>query len=97
MTKNPPTLIHRPFANATSAKAITKFGNMAVTRTTRDSAAARSRNIHITQVKKASPVGRKLESQYEIIENRTDIITVNWLEGFYVAGWAGTYTGRASR
>lgn len=75
MTKNPPTLIHSPFANATNAKAITKFGKIAVTRTTSDSAATRSRKIHITQVKNASAVGWKLESQYETIEKSIDIRT----------------------
>lgn len=75
MTINPPTLIQRPFAKATSAKEITKFGNMDVTRTTRDSAATRSRNIHITQVKNASAVGWKLDSQYETMEKRMDIKT----------------------
>jgi hypothetical protein len=75
VTINPPTLIQRPFANATSAKEMTKFGNIDVMRTTRDSAATRSRNIHITQVKKASAVGWKLDSQYETIEKSRDIKT----------------------
>jgi hypothetical protein len=75
VTRNPPTLIHNPFANATNAKEITKFGNIAVTSTTSDSAATRSRNIHITQVKKASAVGWKFDSQYETIEKRSDIRT----------------------
>ena len=76
VTRNPPTLIHSPLANATSARAITKFGKIAVTRQTRDSAATRSRKIHMTEVKKASPAGRKFESQYETIENKVEIRTV---------------------
>lgn len=75
MTINPPTLIQRPFANATSAREITKFGNIDVTRTTKDSAATRSRKIHITQVKNASAVGWKLDNQYETMEKRVDIKT----------------------
>ncbi len=74
--RNPPTLIQRPFANATSARAITKLGKIAVMKTTRDSAATRSRKIHITQVKNASPLGRKLESQYDTMEKRKEIRTV---------------------
>lgn len=67
VTRDPPTLIHGPLANATSARAITKFGNIAVTR---------SRKIHMIEVKKASPAGRKFESQYETIENRYETGTV---------------------
>jgi predicted kinase len=74
-TKKPPTLIHSPFAKATRARDITKLGNMAVTKTTSDSAATRSRKIHITQVKKASAVGVKFDNQYETIENRSEIRT----------------------
>lgn len=74
-TKNPPTLIHSPFAKATRARDTTKLGKMAVTKTTSDSAATRSRKIHMTQVKKASAVGVKLDSQYEMIENRSEIRT----------------------
>jgi hypothetical protein len=54
---NPPTLIHRPLANAVKAKAITKFGKMDDIKTTSDSAARRSRKSHIIQVKKAEAVG----------------------------------------
>ena len=75
MTIKPPTLIQRPFANATSAKEMTKFGKIDVTRTTRDSAATRSRNIHITQVKKPSAVGWRLESQYDTMEKSIEIRT----------------------
>ena len=75
-TRNPPTLIQRPFANATSAREMTKLGKMAVMKTTRDSAATRSRKIHITHVKNASPLGRKLESQYETAEKRKENRTV---------------------
>ena len=75
MTRNPPTLIHSPLANATSARAMTKLGKMAVTSTTRDSAATRSRNIHMTHVKKAWAVGWKLESQYETMEKRIEMRT----------------------
>lgn len=42
---------------------MTKLGKMDVTKTTRDSAATRSRKSHMTQVKKAEALGRKLESQ----------------------------------
>lgn len=62
-TRNPPTLIQSPFANATTASERTKFGRRAVTKTTRDSAARRSRKSQRTQVKKAVAVGVKLESQ----------------------------------
>lgn len=54
---------------------MTKLGKIAVTKTTSDSAATRSRKIHITQVKKASPLGRKLESQYDTMENSSEIKT----------------------
>jgi hypothetical protein len=76
VTKNPPTLIQRPFAKATSASEMTKFGNIDVTNTTRLSAARRSRNIHITQIMKADPSGRKLESQYETTEKSIEIRTL---------------------
>lgn len=49
------------------------------TKTTRDSAAIRSRNSHIIQVKKATAVGRKFDSQYAMHENRTDIKTTGLL------------------
>ena len=55
---------------------MTKLGKMDVTKTTRDSAATRSRKSHMTKVKKAEALGRKLESQYETIEKRMDIRTV---------------------
>lgn len=74
-TKKPPTLIQRPFANAVSARATTKFGNIEERSTTRDSPAKRSRKSHITHVKKAVALGRKLESQYVIIEKSRDIKT----------------------
>jgi len=54
---------------------MTKFGKIALTNTTRDSAARRSRKSHITQVKKATAVGWKFDSQYDIIENRIAIRT----------------------
>jgi hypothetical protein len=73
---NPPTHIHSPFENATNAREMTKTGNIEDTRTTRDSAATRSRKSHITQMKKASAVGRKLESQYATTEKRTEIMTI---------------------
>lgn len=60
-TRNPPTLIHRPLANAVRARAMTKLGNSEDIRTTRDSPARRSRKSHMTHVKKAEAVGRKLE------------------------------------
>lgn len=95
-TRNPPTLIQRPFANATRAREMTKFGKMAVTKTTRDSAATRSKKIHITQVKKASPLGRKLESQYETMEKRREIRTgvVSWVND---AGWDMCHVQRNGR
>lgn len=73
---NPLTDIHSPLAKATSASDTTKLGKRAVTRTTRLSAARRSRNTHMTQVKKASAVGRKLDSQYEMAENVMAMRTV---------------------
>lgn len=59
-TKKPPTLIQRPFAKAVKARAMTKFGKIEDMSTTRDSPASRSKNSHITQVKKADAVGREL-------------------------------------
>jgi hypothetical protein len=44
-------------------------------RTTKDSAASRSRNIHITQVKKAIPAARKFDSQYAITEKASEMRT----------------------
>jgi hypothetical protein len=75
-TRNPPTDIHNPFAKAVKARLMTKFGKMEDTSTTRDSAAMRSRNSHITHVKKATAVGRKFDSQYAMTENKTDIKTM---------------------
>ena len=74
-TRKPPTLIHRPFAKAVRARDTTKFGNMEDISTTRDSAASRSRNSHITQVKKAIPSGRKFDSQYAITEKSSEMRT----------------------
>ena len=62
-TRKPPTLIQRPLAKAVRARATTKVGKREEMRTTRDSAARRSRNSHMIQVRKAGAVGRKLESQ----------------------------------
>lgn len=59
----PLTLIQRPFANAVAARETTKMGARDVMRTTRDSAAMRSRKSHITQVKKPVAVGWKFPSQ----------------------------------
>lgn len=59
----PFTHIHRPLAKAVRASAMTKFGKREEMRTTRDSAARRSRKSHIIQEKKAVAVGRMLESQ----------------------------------
>jgi hypothetical protein len=59
----PSTDIHNPLANAVNASDITKLGKMEDTNTTRDSAATRSRNSHMIQVKNAMAVGLKLESQ----------------------------------
>ena len=63
LTKNPPTLIHSPLANAVMASAMTKTGNIEDTNTTRDSAATKSRKSHMIQVKKADAVGWKLQNQ----------------------------------
>jgi hypothetical protein len=76
-TKNPPTDIHNPFAKAVRARLTTKFGKIEDTNTTRDSAARRSRNSHIIQVKKAVAVGRKFDSQYAMVENNIDIKTID--------------------
>ena len=73
LTKKPPTDIQSPFANAVNASATTKMGNRLDMRTTNDSAATRSRNNHIIQVKNAVADGRKLHSQYVITLKRTDI------------------------
>ena len=62
-TRKPPTDIQRPFAKAVSARETTKLGKMEDIRTTRDSAATRSRKSHIIQVKNAWAVGWKFESQ----------------------------------
>lgn len=75
MTKNPATDIHRPFAKAVTARLMTKIGKTDEMKTTRDSAAIRSRKSHITQVKKAVAVGRKFESQYAMQENTSEIRT----------------------
>lgn len=74
-TRNPLTHIHRPFTKAVRASATTKFGNIEETRTTKDSAASRSKNSHITQMKKALPSGRKFDSQYAIKEKNSEMRT----------------------
>jgi hypothetical protein len=63
VTKNPPTHIHNPFANAVNARARTKLGKIEDTRTTSDSAAIRSMKSHIMYVKKPVALGRKFASQ----------------------------------
>ena len=75
-TKKPPTLIHSPLANAVKASDITKLGNIDDMSTTRDSPAKRSKNNHITQVKKALPPGRRLIKKYVIIENSREMRTL---------------------
>ena len=70
---NPPTDIHNPLAKATKANEMTKLGTREVIKTTRDSAANKSRNIHMTQVKKAVAVGWKFDSQYEMTEKTIEI------------------------
>jgi hypothetical protein len=60
---NPFTDIHNPLAKAVRARLMTKLGKMDDTRTTRDSAATRSRKSHMIQVKNASAVGWKFPSQ----------------------------------
>lgn len=62
-TKKPPTAIHSPLANATSARETTKFGMIEDRRTTKDSAVTRSRKTHITKVKNAAPVCLKSVNQ----------------------------------
>jgi hypothetical protein len=76
---NPSTDIHKPLANAVSARETTNMGNKELTSTTRDSAATRSRNSHMTQVKKAPAVGRKLDSQYATTLKRKLIRTISTL------------------
>jgi len=73
--RKPLTLIQTPFAKAVTTRDMTKFGNREDTSTTSDSAAIRSRNSHITQVKKAIPSGRRFNSQYDIMEKSSDIRT----------------------
>ena len=67
--------IQRPLANAVNAREMTKFGKIDDISTTRDSPARRSRNSHITQVKKALPPGRRLIRKYVIIENKREMRT----------------------
>lgn len=74
-TRNPPTLIQRPLAKATNAREITNDGNSDVIKTTKDSAARRSRKSHMRYVKKAVASGLKFESQYEITENSREMTT----------------------
>lgn len=71
----PPTLIQRPLANAVTARATTKTGAAEATRTTRDSAARRSKKRNSTQLQKLPPVGLKFESQYEMTEKRIVMMT----------------------
>lgn len=59
----PPVHIHKPLAKAVPASATTKMGMRLLIRTTSDSAAIKSRKSHMIQVKKASALGRKFESQ----------------------------------
>lgn len=66
-----------PLMKAIKARATTKMGKIEETSTTRDSAASRSRNSHMTQVKKAPPVGRRLMSQYDTIEKHSEMMTVS--------------------
>ena len=75
-TKKPPTLIHRPLANAVRASDITKLGNNDDISTTRDSPAKRSKNSHITQVKNALAPGRRLIKKYVIIEKSREMRTL---------------------
>ena len=74
-TKNPPTLIQRPLANAVKAREITKLGNSEDINTTKDSPANRSRKSHMTQIKKAEPPGRRLIKKYDITEKSKEIRT----------------------
>ncbi|KAG7143908.1 hypothetical protein HYQ46_007361, partial [Verticillium longisporum] len=69
-TRKPPTHIHKPLAKAVMARDTTKIGKMLETRTTRDSAARRSRKSHMTKVMKAEPSERIPTSQYATTENR---------------------------
>jgi hypothetical protein len=54
---------------------MTKDGKSDVTKTTRPSAARRSRKSQKTDVKKATAVGWKLDSQYVMTEKMADIKT----------------------
>lgn len=72
----PFTDIHSPLANATRAREMTKLGNSEVNKTTRLSAAKRSRKTHMTHTKKACAVGWKLLSQYEMAEKEMAMRTV---------------------
>ena len=74
-TMKPLTLIHRPLAKATRASEMTNEGKSDVMKTTRPSAASRSRKSQKTQVKKAFAVGWKLESQYEMTEKMNEMRT----------------------
>lgn len=56
---------------------MTKLGKIEDMRTTRDSAARRSRKSHITQVKKAVAEGRKLLSQYAMMEKIKEMRTIS--------------------
>ena len=85
-TRNPPTHIQRPFANAVSAREMTKTGKMEEMKTTRDSAAIRSRNNHIIQVKNADAVGRKLQRKYVMTEKITEMRTVQFRLNFESVG-----------
>ena len=75
-TRNPPTLIHKPLANAVKASDITKLGKIDDISTTSDSPAKRSKNSHITQVKNALPPGRRLIKKYVIIEKSREMRTL---------------------
>jgi len=80
---NPPTVIQRPFANAVRASATTKIGKTDEIRTTRASAATRSRYSNATKLKKASAPGRRFMSQYVTIANKSEMKTMSveeWTE-----------------
>ena len=75
--KKPPTLIQRPLAKAVNASEITKFGKIDDISTTKDSPASKSKNSHMTHVKKALPPGRRLIRKYVTIEKRREMRTAS--------------------
>ena len=68
-TKKPSTHIHRPLAKAVTAKATTKMLKIDETKTTKDSAATRSKNNHSTHLKNADASAQEHEKEcHDIID-----------------------------